>query len=134
MIVAVVAYIYIYMYIHILYTCIHVYIYIYTYMHVYIYIYVHTHIHIYIYIYIYTSYIVLYIWSSSSRRCSRRGPGSRRTPCTSRGPMSKMYIYTYTHGGCQIFCDQVFIWIVLAASLAGSLRDPCGTQAKQHPQ
>ena len=36
----------------------------------------------------------------------------------------------HIYGGCKIFCDQVFIWIVLAASLAGTLRDSCGTQAK----
>ena len=41
-----------------------------------------------------------------------------------------VYVYIYIYDGCTIFCDQVFIWIVLAASLAGILRDSCGTQAK----
>ena len=35
-----------------------------------------------------------------------------------------IYIYIYIHDACNIFCDQVFIWIVFAASLAGYLRNP----------
>ena len=61
--------------------------------------------YIYIYIYIYICLHRLYLYISLS-------------------------LYIYIYDGCNISCDQVFIWIVLAASLAGTLRDPCGTQDK----